>query len=255
MNILVSGIIWVLGSALIAVGIAYLLHRRNPAENRSSNNDSASNVFTIVGGLQAVLIAFVLISLFDNVSTVSTESSTEANGIVAVYWDADSLPAPAKTKIQQLCVDYANTVINTEWSQLANGATSVTGPGWQQLQSLHSAITDAAVSNDDDWRLNEKTDAANQLWQVFQARQSRLSAAGGGVSLVVWLAMVVGSLLTLALAYLFGGAKLVPHMVMVGVLAGTIAMLLFAVSQMQDPFTGGAAVGPDAFTSALNRLQ
>ncbi|HEY4455202.1 MAG TPA: hypothetical protein VGN81_12880 [Pseudonocardiaceae bacterium] len=256
MNIFVSGLIWVLGAALVAVGIAYLLHRRNPSENRSSNNDSASNVFTIVGGLQAVLIAFVLISLFDNVSTVSTESFTEANGVVAVYWDADSLPAPAKTKIQQLCLDYTNTVINTEWSQLASGATSVTGPGWQQLQSLHGAITDAAVSNDDNWRLNEKTDAANQLWQVFQARQQRLSAAsGGGVSLVVWLAMLVGSVLTLVLSYLFGGAKLVPHMVMVGVLAGTIALLLFAVYQMQDPFTGGAAVGPDAFTSALNRLQ
>ena len=255
MNIYVSGAIWVFGSALVFVAVAYLLHRRNPATNRSSNNDSASNVFTIVGGLQAVLIAFVLISLFDNVSTVSTDSFTEANGIVAVYWDADSLPAPAKTRIQQLCLDYTNTVINTEWSQLAGGATAVTGPGWQQLQSLHAAITDAAVSNDDNWRLNEKTDAANQLWQVFQARQSRLDAASGGVSLVVWLAMVVGSLLTLALAYLFGGAKLVPHMIMVGVLAGTIALLLFAVYQMQDPFTGGAAVGPDAFTSALNRLQ
>jgi hypothetical protein len=44
-------------------------------------------------------------------------------------------------------------------------------------------------------------------------------------------------------------------MIMVGVLAGTIALLLFAVYQMQDPFTGGAAVGPDAFTSALSRLQ
>jgi hypothetical protein len=256
MNIYVTGIIWVFGSALVAVLIAYVLHRRHPAEKRSSNNDSASNVFTIVGGLQAVLIAFVLISLFDNVSTVSTESYTEANAVVAIYWDADSLPAPAQDKIHQLCLDYTNTVINTEWPELQDGATSVTGPGWQQLQDLHSAITNAAVDNSDNWRLNEKTDAANQLWQIFQARQGRLSAAsGGGVSLVVWLAMIVGGLLTLTLAYLFGGAKLVPHMIMVGVLAGTIALLLFATYQMQDPFTGGASVGPDAFSSALSRLQ
>ena len=45
----------------------------------------------------------------------------------------------------------------------------------------------------------------------------------------------------MALAYLFGGAKLIPHMVMVGVLASTIALLLFAVFQMQDPFNGGRA--------------
>jgi hypothetical protein len=256
MNIYVSGLIWVAGSAGIAVLIALALHRRNPAVNRASNNDAAGNVFTIVGGLQAVLIAFVLISLFDNVSTVSTESFTEANAVVAIYWDADSLPQPDQNKIHQLCLDYTNTVINNEWPQLENGATAVTGPGWQQLQTLHSAITTAAVDNSDNWRLNEKTDAANQLWQVFQARQQRLDAAsGGGVSLVVWLAMIVGGLLTLVLAYLFGGAKLLPHVIMVGVLAGTISLLLFAVFQMQDPFTGGAAVGPDAFNSALSRLQ
>ncbi|HEV3356233.1 MAG TPA: hypothetical protein VG247_05520 [Pseudonocardiaceae bacterium] len=256
MNIYVSGLVTVLGSSLIAVAIAYVIHRRNPSEKRSANNDAAGNVFTIVGGLQAVLIAFVLISLFDNVSTVSTESFTEANAVVAIYWDADSLPNPDQNTIHQLCLDYTNTVINTEWSQLDNGTTTVTGPGWQQLQNLHSAITTAAVDNSDNWRLNEKTDAANQLWQVFQARQQRLNAASGGaISLVVWLALIVGSLLTMALAYLFGGAKLVPHMIMVGVLAGTIALLLFAVFQMQDPFTGGAAVRPDAFTSALSRLQ
>lgn len=256
MNVYVSGLISVLGSAIIAVAIAFLIHRRHPAENRSANNDAAGNVFTIVGGLQAVLIAFVLISLFDNVSTVSTESFTEANALVAIYWDADSLPAPEQNKIHQLCLDYTNTVINTEWSQLQNGVTTIAGPGQQQLQQLHTAITTAAVDNSDNWRLNEKTDAANQLWQVYQARQQRLDAAsGGGVSLVVWLALIVGSLLTMTLAYLFGGAKLIPHMIMVGVLAGTIALLLFAVYQMQDPFTGGAAVGPDAFTSALNKLQ
>ncbi|HEY4019553.1 MAG TPA: hypothetical protein VGM75_12745 [Pseudonocardiaceae bacterium] len=256
MNIYVAGMIWVLVPALIAVLIALLIHRRHPAEKRSANNDSAGNVFTIVGGLQAVLIAFVLISLFDNVSTVSTDSYTEANAVVAIYWDADSLPAPDQNKIHQLCLAYTDTVINTEWTQLQHGATSVTGPGWQQLQNLHTAVTTAAVDNSDNWRLNEKTDAATQLWQVFQARQSRLAAAsGGGVSLVVWLAMIVGSLLTLTLAYLFGGAKLLPHVIMVGVLAGTISLLLFAVYQMQDPFTGGAAVGPDAFTTAVSRLR
>lgn len=255
MNIYVSGLIWVVGSAGIAVLIALALHRRNPAEKRSANNDSAGNVFTIVGGLQAVLIAFVLISLFDNVSTVSSESFTEANAVVAIYWDADALPQPDQNKIHQLCLNYTNTVIDNEWPQLRDGATSVTGPGWQQLQSLHSAITTAAVDNSDNWRLNEKTDATNQVWQIFQARQQRLNAASSGVSLVVWLALIVGSLLTLALAYLFGGAKLLPHVIMVGVLAGTISLLLFAVYQMQDPFTGGAAVGPDAFHSALSRLQ
>jgi hypothetical protein len=38
-------------------------------------------------------------------------------------------------------------------------------------------------------------------------------------------------------------------------MAATLAVLLFAIYQLQNPFAGGASIGSDAFQSALGRLR
>jgi hypothetical protein len=43
--------------------------------------------------------------------------------------------------------------------------------------------------------------------------------------------------------------------VIVSMLSGAIGLLLFAIYQLQNPFGGGASVGPDAFISALSRFS
>jgi Protein of unknown function (DUF4239) len=255
MNIYLSGLIWVLGATLVAAGAAILVQRFHPSEKRAANNEAAGYIFTIVGGLHAVLVAFVLITLFDNVGTAAASTTQEADSLVAVSWAADSLPQPVRDQVHALCMAYATTVIRQEWPELNSGRSSVTGPGWHELDQLHTAISAAAVS-DTDWQKDQKTEATNQLWQVFQARQQRLDAASGGsVNAVVWFALIAGGVLSAAFAYLFGGARITSHVIIVSTLAATITLLLFAVHQLQDPFTGGAHLGPDSFIAALSRLQ
>jgi len=129
----------------------------------------------------------------------------------------------------------------------------VTGPGWAILDRLRAAI-DAARA-DGDWQTARKTEAASQLWNIYQQRQARLTAAGNeGVSTVVWLALLVGSIMSISLPLLLDVRKLGTHVVLIATLGGAIALLLFAIYQLQNPFSGGAMVGPDAFTSVIDRL-
>jgi hypothetical protein len=253
MNIYLQGLVWVLGVAIVAGALTVLIHRLTPGDGRSLNNESAGNVFVIVGGLQAVLVAFVLISLFDAVSSAQDNAQQEANSLVAVTWAADSFPAATRTQIHDLARKYATAVRDQEWPQMQAGET-VTGPGSTYLAQIHDAIDQAPVG-DDDWLKDRKTEASNQLWQVYQFRQDRLDAAdGSGVNTVTWFALIVGAVLSMVFTYLFGGPKLIAHVIIVGVLAATMTLLLFAIFQLQDPFNGGANVGPDAFDSALARL-
>src|SRR5258708_6366391 len=101
MNIYLTGILWVGGAALAGAVIGYLVRRFGWDEGRADNNDAAGQVFTIVGGLHAVLLAFVLISLFDSVATAGGSAQTEADSLVAASWAADSLPADTKDKVHQ----------------------------------------------------------------------------------------------------------------------------------------------------------
>ncbi|MGW3998854.1 bestrophin-like domain [Amycolatopsis sp. NPDC004772] len=253
MNIFVAGSLWVAGAAVVAGVIAYLVRRFGWDEGRPDNNDAAGQVFTIVGGLHAVLVAFVLISLFDSVSEASQNAQTEADSLVAATWAADALPAETKDRVHQLAAAYARTVEEQEWPRLADGGP-VPATGATQLDQMREAV--AAAPAEDDWLLDRKTEASNQLWSVYQAREQRLAHSGAdGVGAVVWFALILGSLITaILLPNLFGGTRLAAHIIIVSTLAGTITLLLFAIYQLQNPFSGGAKVAPEAFTSALERL-
>ena len=249
MNLYVVGLLWVIGVALLAGSLAYLVRRIGATEGVVENNEAAGQVFTLVGGLQAVLLAFVLISLFDATSDAEDGSYREADSLVAAVWAADSLPSE---DVAAQARSYVHEVISREWPKMRDGQP-VDDTGWSTLADLRSAV--AAAPATDEWTVDQKNEAVTQLWQVYQARQERLNAAtDDGVNSVVWFALVVGAVMAVALPILFGGPKPATHIFIVSILAGTMTLLLFATQQLQNPYGGGAQVGPAAFESALDRL-
>jgi Protein of unknown function (DUF4239) len=257
MSTSVIGLLWILGLAAVA-GLAGLLIRRigsgqGPDKgDTAEDNTAASSVFTLVAGLHAVLMVFVLIALFDKASTAEADSYREANNLVAVSWAGDALPEPARTRIHTLTREYVNTVIDREWPRM-RAAKPEEDTGWVQLDEVRLAIQQADTT--DEWQQDQRTEAAARLWDVYQARQDRLSAASGGVSLVVWFALAIGSVLSLVLLYRFSGTTLVTHVLVMSTMAAMIALVLYAIYQMQNPFSGGAHIDPDAFRAALDRLS
>lgn len=253
MNIYVSGLLWMAGAALVAAAAACLIRWIGATENEV-NNEVAGQVLTLVGGLQAVLVAFVLISLFDGASAAEDVAYTEADSLVAAAWAAESLPEPSRSEITNQAMAYANTVINDEWPRM-RGGQDVADRGWNELSELRRMV--AAAPAEDEWAIDQKTEASQQLWEAYQARQDRLNTATGGSSVnsVVWLAMVAGAIMSLALPLLFGGSHPTTHILVVSTLAATMTLLLFATHQLQNPYSGGAEVEPAAFVSALDRLR
>lgn len=252
MILYVTGLLWVVGIALLAGSLAYLVRKIGATEGVVENNEAAGQVFTLVGGLQAVLLAFVLISLFDGVSAAEDDSYREADSLVAAVWAADALPAKSPEVAAQ-ARRYAREVIDDEWPQMRDGQ-EVGDTGWATLARLRATV--AAVQTTDEWTTNQKSEATDKLWEVYQARQERLNAASDdGVNSVVWFALVVGAVMAVALPILFGGPKPATHIFIVSILAGTMTLLLFATQQLQNPYGGGAQVSPAAFESALDRLR
>ena len=252
MSIYLSGALWVLGAAVISAVLVVLTRRFGSDEVGEKNLGAGGSVFSIVAGLHAVLAAFVLISLFDSANSAEEQVHKEANALIAVNWSADSLPEPAKTKVDELIRDYVSIVVRDEWPRMREGE-NVGNKGWLTLNQLRDTIASAAP--DGDWPQDRKAEAANQLWEVYQARQQRLDAAENGVNPVVWLALVIGTGLSLLFPYLFRGPTLVSQLLITVTLTSTLVLLLFAIYQLQNPFDGGVLIPSDAFSSAVDRLS
>jgi len=252
MNVYVIGLLWVAGAVVVSSGLMIAIRRIFSEEHRHASDEAANRVFTIVAGLEAVLAAFVLIDVFSAVDTARTNSLQEADSLVAVYWDADLLPAPARDQIQKLVHEYTNTVVNQEWPAM-RAEKPVAETGKEQLDQIHDAI--AAVVPSTAAMEDRQTQVANDLTTVYSDRQQRLDAAATRVNSIVWLALIVGGALSVGLTCLFGGTKLRTHIIVAGTLAGTLAVLLYATYQLQNPFGGAVQVSPEAFSSALSQFS
>ena len=251
MNVYLIGLLWVIGAAGTAALLMVAIRRFISHEHRHAGDEAANRVFTVVAGLEAVLAAFVLIDVYTAVDTARTNSYHEADSLVAVYWDADLLPPQAKDQIQQLIRQYTATVANTEWPAMRDG-DPVASAGKAQLDRIHDAI--ATVRPGTDQEQDRQTQASNDLTTVYQDRQERLDAADSRVSSIVWLALIVGAVLSIGLTCLFGGEKMRTHLIIAATLAGTLAALLFATYQLQNPFGGSVQISPEAFSSALEQF-
>lgn len=251
MNLFVSGVLWVGGIMIVTGALAVVLRKARQREGREANNEVAGQVFTIVGGVNVVIAAFVLISLFDGMDTASKTTYDEANALVAVNWSGNTLAEPTRGKVEELTKAYAIQVSEREWPAMREGR-DVGAQGWTLLSELQRTLEQAKTTSQR--QEDSRVQAVSQVWTVYQARQERLNSSGNGVSSVVWFAIMIGSVMSVALMFMFGGPGLYSYAFIVSMLAGAIGLLLFAIYQLQNPFSGGADIGPEAFLSALSRL-
>src|ERR687897_391234 len=95
----------------------------------------------------------------------------------------------------------------------------------------------------------------DQVQRLADARRMRLVMAEESLPTVLWVVLIVGGIVAVGFAYLFGLQNTWAHALMVGSLAGVIALMLFTIAAMDHPFSGAARVGPEAFELVLKRFE
>ena len=67
-----------------------------------------------------------IIVMWENLNTARAATYNEADQLANVYWVEHSLPLPGGAAIDALSLDYAHTVIETEWPLMAKRGESST---------------------------------------------------------------------------------------------------------------------------------
>lgn len=101
-------------------------------------------------------------------------------------------------------------------------------------------------------RYQQALDATAQLGD---ARRERVNQASGAIPTLLWVALLLGGLVTVGFAFSFGMRSLTAHALIVFSLAMLIGYLLLLVYQLDYPFSGVARVDPHAFELALQRMN
>ena len=223
------------------------MQRRVPPERREEQNDVAGFIYAVLGVAYAVLLAFVVIAVWQDYEAAQTNVESEAHELAGIYFLASRMPEPERTRIQDLARTYARVVIEEEWPMMERGQTSPRADFL--LRQLTLKLLEFDPNTEGEQVLYES--GLRQLHDAADARRSRLLEVREGIPDLLWVVLVLGGAITVSFTYLFGLKSNLAHALMVAALTLVICGILFTIGEFNNPFSGPVEIQPEAFKEAL----
>jgi hypothetical protein len=233
---------------LVAVVGLLVVQRLVPSDRREGQNDVAGFFYAVLGVAYAVLLAFVVIAVWQDYETTQTNVESEAHELAGVYFLASQLPEPQRTHVQDLARMYARVVVEQEWPMMERGQTSPRADSLLRQLRLELLQFDPRTKGEQVLYERGLTDLHNAI----DARRSRLLEVREGIPNLLWVVLVVGGVITVTFTYLFGLKSNVAHALMVAALTLLICAILFTIGEFNNPFSGVVEIRPEAFREVLH---
>jgi Protein of unknown function (DUF4239) len=192
----VYGVLVVGGACLAAVGGLALVQRLVPTEVHQSHNDVAGFIYAALGVIYAVLMALVVIAVWEEFGRARVTVEGEANALAEIFWLAHRLPEHQGRHLQELARSYAEEVVEEEWPLMAQGRTPLvedTGevtPGWLIIDDIRATLQEVEPRTEAGQELY--TEGLDQVQRLAAARRTRLVQAEESIPSVLWVVLAVG---------------------------------------------------------------
>lgn len=244
---LLLGLMFIGVSVVLALGGLLLVRRNVALSTLESHNDVAGFIIAVVGVLYAVLLAFVVVVVWEQFEDAESTAENEATLALSLYRDASVFPVQADD-IRQALRRYAVSVVDHEWPEMA-------------AQEDEDRRTDSALASVFGAYRNVQPQGAQEtvfysesierLDDMAEARSTRVFASSSKLPTPLWAVLLFGAAVTVGFTYFFGLPNLRAQSLMVGSLAAIVSLVLFLVLLLDLPFSGDVAVGPTAMTEAI----
>ncbi|GAA1398808.1 DUF4239 domain-containing protein [Kitasatospora putterlickiae] len=238
------------GSLAIAAAVLILLPHFVPTTTRKQHNDVTAAIFAMVGVLYAVLLAFVVIVVWEAADDARATTFREADQLAGLYWTSRQFDSPAGVELTDLTLQYAHTVIGDEWRLMADHRTDPNTTGLvYRIRDTTNTLQPA-----DSRQQAHFENALKHVEGLASERRARLTQVQDAVPPLLWVPLIAGAVLTVGFTFVFGISSIRLHLAMVLTMTAMICVVLIVIKEMNYPFDGVNAVEPDAFQVFLNRL-
>lgn len=237
------GIAIVAGAIALSIGGLITVRHFIPHHRMKLHNDVAGPLYGTVGVIYAVLLAFVVVVVWQNYDKSRLNVEKEANCLSDLYRDSESFAAPAREEIRFLCKLYGDTVRNEEWQTIQKGEGSV------HVQEVIKKLW-SIYKNYEPKTLSEKAffeESVRKLNELCEMRRLRVLDSRAGLHPILWFVLVAGGLVTISFTFFFGSENLNAQITMTALLATLIVLILFTILLFDFPFTGDVSISADAF--------
>jgi hypothetical protein len=172
----------------------------------------------------------------------------EASALRTLYRESSAFPQDVRDRPHDDVRRYAEAAVEQEWPAMAHGQAG--SPAVARIldeMSEHLTQLPATTPVQQEYVGAE----AARFNDLVSARSRRLDYVESGVPTVLWVALVVGALVTVGFATIFGLRSVGLHIVITASLAATIGVLLFVAVAIDHPFGGDVSVPPHPLERVL----
>lgn len=237
-----ASVIFIAGMSAIAVA-GLLLVRCIFPQHKITHNDVAGPIMTTIGTVLAVMLSFMVVTVWQEYDTASGYVAQEASDIADFYHEAAIFEQPWRTEIHGALREYVDLVVHREWPLMREGRESAD----TRMAAIRAVNL---IQRYDPKTLGEQTaqaDALRHAHGFLDARRQRLFANGEAVPRLLWAMMILISLITLASAYFFRVDNLKAHLIMTLALAAVIGAIFILIFELDLPFRGPMQIAPSAY--------
>jgi hypothetical protein len=236
---------------VFSVGLMLVARHTYGVNRLSLNNEVAGFKFAVVGVFYAVLLAFVVIAVWETYTDTDGAVRDEAKAVVDLQLVIHALPLGGGAEISKDLVTYAEDVPALEWPSMAVGMPSEVVS--MDLRKLSTAILALQPETRRDLALYQ--DALRLLTEIADNRIERLESANGSVPVILWIVLIIGGAITLGYPAFFASSNLGAQILMTASLAALVAMSLVLALAFDFPFTGDPHISSLPFEEALAHMS
>lgn len=245
-------IVVITACVLVSLGFLYVVTRSSAPNSRKESNDFTGAVVAVIGTTYAVILAFMLSGVWTMLQTAQSNAEQEANALVNIWRLGESIEPKLGGQIRNLCLKYAEDVLNLEWPAMEAGrdlppeSKSVVNELWQIAgQSQAQGNLDSIAS----YQLVE------ELRIMTECRRIRIMHSRERLPGVLRAVLIAGGIITVAASCFFGVPSFRFHVLQVVVLSFLISLILVAIADLDRPYQGSDVVQPNGFITALRLFQ
>jgi hypothetical protein len=146
---------------------------------------------------------------------------------------------------------YADTVIDKDWPEMTADLTpedsrQISQDMWKTLMSVKTASPAELLAEDH---------SISELSELSEHRRIRLLQNAFRLPTVLWCVLIIGGVVTIASASMFGSANTFLHALQVFAFSLLVALALVAIADIDRPFQGSVRVNSFAFERARQNMK
>lgn len=222
-------------------------------ETRQGHNEIAGYILTTVGAIYGVFLAFLTVIVWQNYDDAASNAAREASVALALYRNVDLYPDQEQArKVTDSLSAYVRSVITDIFPAMARMTRSpvteqAMGQLWAEIRTISPRNLQEQMIFQEILQSNNKL-ATLRVERLMQANTPKLSS-------FMRHTLIMGAIITLISALVFGAENFWWHFTLTSLLAILLATIFLVLFELGHPYASRIGITPTDYVEVLHIIE